>query len=618
MIKQYALLRNNKQIGLYTLKEILRIELFTTDLVWIQAKSIAWVSPDKIEELKQYVKPAAQALKTEPAPVERPEAAISQKEAPLKVEVIEEKAKQNNDEHFFPSKLKDEQPEPLVSETEFGSKAEIKDSVQQDGYKDFTAARVQDEQRKLVVNEMEFASNDLETNVLQDDNTGITRLTNQNAQPNVLGSKTESILKREGNVQKHDNNTNSSPVVIQSVQQVPVFEETSFSKDIKIEADVLRKENTDNSSEATQGLQQEPVANERETVSKREVVVQQDNSFSSSNVTIQSVQQVPVFEETSFALNTRIETNLQHNTNTDISLLATQGEHVKHVVNESEITSNAEREEGVPEDDGREVRQVAIQDEQPERATNERENTLEAEMEESKHYDDDKDAYAAAIQGEKLKPVVNEKEIASNAEIEDVVHQDEKDLSTEAIRNEQPNLIVNETESISKSGANNENYSNFFNIIIQDEQPEAAVNETEIAYQVDKNKSSVATQDEQLKPVVIEPEIASEAHNSPGSESFAAACVILPPPTKRSIVVAQKSKENEANDAIKTSVTPYVIKPERLPETEGPVYVRFPIGAPQSLFYKNKKSVEDKLEIKAFDGLDTKIYATKPKPRKLE
>jgi hypothetical protein len=58
------------------------------------------------------------------------------------------------------------------------------------------------------------------------------------------------------------------------------------------------------------------------------------------------------------------------------------------------------------------------------------------------------------------------------------------------------------------------------------------------------------------------------------------------------------------------------MKPEILRTTEGRVYVKFPIGVPQSLFYRNEKSIEDKLELKASELSNTKVYAAKPKPRK--
>ena len=100
MKKQYAVLRNKQQIGLFTLKEIGRIELFSTDLIWVQGKSIAWQTPDKIDELKKYVKPAPPALEPEVTVVqEKP--TITQTEFTSKASVTWDSDNRDKDTGMF-------------------------------------------------------------------------------------------------------------------------------------------------------------------------------------------------------------------------------------------------------------------------------------------------------------------------------------------------------------------------------------------------------------------------------------------------------------------------------------------------------------------------------------
>lgn len=50
----YLLLRDNKETGPYSLKDLLEIGFKAYDLVWIQGKSAAWRYPSEVEELKIY------------------------------------------------------------------------------------------------------------------------------------------------------------------------------------------------------------------------------------------------------------------------------------------------------------------------------------------------------------------------------------------------------------------------------------------------------------------------------------------------------------------------------------------------------------------------------------
>jgi hypothetical protein len=134
--------------------------------------------------------------------------------------------------------------------------------------------------------------------------------------------------------------------------------------------------------------------------------------------------------------------------------------------------------------------------------------------------------------------------------------------------------------------------------------------------------SIVTTLDEQLKTInqienITKTEVEEVIDNPDinSSKSFAKAYVLLPDTYNSKKEVAFRTKVNEAPDAGKSSVTPFVMKPEIPGNAEGRVYVKFPKGLPQSLFYRNGKSIEDKLELRASELPNTKIYAAKPKPR---
>lgn len=54
-MKEYLLLRNNKQTGPYTLEELRQMGLKPFDLVWIERKSSAWRYPSEIKDLAAYL-----------------------------------------------------------------------------------------------------------------------------------------------------------------------------------------------------------------------------------------------------------------------------------------------------------------------------------------------------------------------------------------------------------------------------------------------------------------------------------------------------------------------------------------------------------------------------------
>lgn len=66
----YYLLRNNKESGPFTLKELKELPVLTTDLIWINGESTSWKTPDEIPELHGLAKATQggkQPLKTETA-----------------------------------------------------------------------------------------------------------------------------------------------------------------------------------------------------------------------------------------------------------------------------------------------------------------------------------------------------------------------------------------------------------------------------------------------------------------------------------------------------------------------------------------------------------------------
>lgn len=52
MQKVYLILRNNKQLGPYTLDELIAFGVKQTDLIWVEGKSAAWRYPPEIKELQ--------------------------------------------------------------------------------------------------------------------------------------------------------------------------------------------------------------------------------------------------------------------------------------------------------------------------------------------------------------------------------------------------------------------------------------------------------------------------------------------------------------------------------------------------------------------------------------
>ncbi|HYF29962.1 MAG TPA: DUF4339 domain-containing protein [Chitinophagaceae bacterium] len=56
-MKQFLLLRNNKQTGPYSAEELQQMGLKAYDLIWVEGKSAAWRYPGEVEELKSFAPP---------------------------------------------------------------------------------------------------------------------------------------------------------------------------------------------------------------------------------------------------------------------------------------------------------------------------------------------------------------------------------------------------------------------------------------------------------------------------------------------------------------------------------------------------------------------------------
>src|SRR5436190_12705109 len=53
-MKQYRLLRNNKESGPYSAEELIQSGFKPYDLIWIEGKSAAWRYPGEMQEFKTY------------------------------------------------------------------------------------------------------------------------------------------------------------------------------------------------------------------------------------------------------------------------------------------------------------------------------------------------------------------------------------------------------------------------------------------------------------------------------------------------------------------------------------------------------------------------------------
>ena len=81
MHKVYLLLRNNKQLGPFTLDELLQHQLKPFDLVWVEGKSAGWRYPSEVEAIKPFL--SEDQIAKEPEKKNVQEASLTIEENPI-------------------------------------------------------------------------------------------------------------------------------------------------------------------------------------------------------------------------------------------------------------------------------------------------------------------------------------------------------------------------------------------------------------------------------------------------------------------------------------------------------------------------------------------------------
>ncbi|HEU4471097.1 MAG TPA: GYF domain-containing protein [Flavisolibacter sp.] len=90
MKKVYLLLRNNQELGPFTIDEILQQQLSANDLVWVEGQSTAWCHPGELKELQQFYKKPS--LPADGTPAARPPQPPARGEIEEKAEALRQKA----------------------------------------------------------------------------------------------------------------------------------------------------------------------------------------------------------------------------------------------------------------------------------------------------------------------------------------------------------------------------------------------------------------------------------------------------------------------------------------------------------------------------------------------
>jgi hypothetical protein len=87
MHKVYLLLRNNKQLGPFTLEELLQHQLKPFDLVWLEGKSAGWRYPSEVEAIKPFLSEDQIAIEPEKKIVH--EAFVNKEETPVEEKPVQ-------------------------------------------------------------------------------------------------------------------------------------------------------------------------------------------------------------------------------------------------------------------------------------------------------------------------------------------------------------------------------------------------------------------------------------------------------------------------------------------------------------------------------------------------
>src|SRR5687768_4569723 len=71
-MKQYFLLRENKESGPFTLETITKKNLLRSDLIWVEGLSTSWCHPTELDELKEHVQLFHLTERKQPQAVQQP------------------------------------------------------------------------------------------------------------------------------------------------------------------------------------------------------------------------------------------------------------------------------------------------------------------------------------------------------------------------------------------------------------------------------------------------------------------------------------------------------------------------------------------------------------------
>ncbi len=555
MKKQYAVLRNKQQIGLFTLKEIGRIELFSTDLIWVQGKSIAWQTPDKIDELKKYVKPAPPALEPE-------------------VTVVQEK--------------------PTITQTEFTSKASVtwdsdnrdKDTGMFTYFKPVAHSAPGSEQTKVTQNteaELRAGHNNEESKPSVTTPVAKEELSVNQVEVVNETEATKTTLNADDNVSK---SYTKSPV-----QQAEFLVNPEVIHETKVEAEEISLTHDYATSDPPieSPITQAELAVEPEIIQKTEAIetpLNQDNNAGVSPVEPPIAQAEPVVEPKIIHKAEAIETPLNEDNNADVSPVESPIAQAELAVEPEIIHKTEAIETPLNQDNNAGVSPVESPIAQAEHAV-EPEVIHKAEAIETP-LNKDNNAGVSPVESPiaQAEPVVEPEVIPEAEAVETIVSQnvDEEAVSLEAVY-----IVKPQIEIPSKNGA-----------------PEVSVNQN---YDIDKPTTSAYVVKPKpafnLMKVAPEIEVLETAvnQNDAANKSPIAAYVVKPTPVFNQMEVAQKSGViKTANDTIENLAAVYVHAPngtevthdiKKIEKTFKPndetetlnlnrhVYVRFPVRVPK-------------------------------------
>ncbi len=592
MKKQYAVLRNKQQIGLFTLKEIGRIELFSTDLIWVQGKSIAWQTPDKIDELKKYVKPAPPALEPEVTVVqEKP--TITQTEFTSKASVTWDSDNRDKDTGMFTYFKPVAHSAPGSEQTKVtqNTEAELRAGHNNEESKPSVTTPVAKEELSVnqveVVNETEATK----TTLNADDNVSKSHTKSPVQQAEFLVNPEvihETKVEAEEISLTHDYATSDPPIESPKTQAELAVEPEIIQKTEAIETP-LNQDNNAGVSPVEPPIAQAEHAVEPEVIPEAKAVetpLNEDNNADVSPVEPPIAQAEPVVEPEIIHKAEAIETPLNEDNNADVSPVESPIAQAELAVEPEIIHKTEAIETPLNQDNNADVSPVESPIAQAEHAV-EPEVIHKAEAIETS-LNKDNNAGVSPVESPiaQAEPVVEPEVIPEAEAVETIVSQnvDEEAVSLEAVY-----IVKPQIEIPSKNGA-----------------PEVSVNQN---YDIDKPTTSAYVVKPKpafnLMKVAPEIEVLETAvnQNDAANKSPITAYVVKPQPVFNQMEVAQKSGViKTANDTIENLAAVYVHAPKgtevthdikKIEKTFKPndetetlnlnrhVYVRFPVRVPK-------------------------------------